>query len=51
MNQEGVTSAGSIEQYPDADELRPAWLALSGHPILQAVRIRNHRVAEGFDHP
>jgi hypothetical protein len=51
MNQECVTSRRRIEQYPDAAELRPSWLALSGHPVLQGVRLRNHRLAEGIDGP
>lgn len=49
MSEKGAITTRSIDRYPDAEELRPAWLALSGHPLLQSVRIRNHRLAEGID--
>ena len=49
MSEKGASTTRSIDRYPDADELRPAWLALTGHPLLQSVRIRNHLLAEGID--
>lgn len=51
MSQKGAFTARSIDRYPDAEELRPTWLALTGHPLLQSVRIRNHLLAEGIDEP
>lgn len=49
MSQKGAFTTRSIDRYPDLEEIRPAWLALTGHPVLQSVRIRNHRLAEGID--
>ena len=49
MSEKGAITTRGIDRYPEADEIRPTWLALAGHPALQSVRVRNHVLAEGID--
>lgn len=49
MSKKGAISTQGIDRYPDAEDLRPTRLALAGHPVLQAIRVRNHVLAEGID--
>jgi hypothetical protein len=49
MSEKGAITTGGIDRYPDGDDIRPTRLALAGHPVLQSVRVRNHRLAEGID--
>lgn len=49
MSQKGAITTRGIERYPDPGDVRPTWLALAGHPVLQSVRVRNHVLAEGIE--